>query len=106
MVLRTKSGRPWITARQVNGVFNRSDNTKSVYRHLQGFVSIAKPIKLLRKTSASLFDTHPTYGRYVGYFLAHSPKTVRDKSYVMPSQDQFDAAVTWLGTQYGKEITG
>jgi hypothetical protein len=101
LVLLTKSGQPWITQRVTNGVFNRTDNTKSVYRHLQDFVSQPKPIKLLRKTSASLLETHPTYGRYVGYFLAHSPRTVRDKSYVVPSQDQFDAATKWLGEAYG-----
>jgi integrase len=106
LVLRTKSGQPWITKRQTNGVFNRSDNTKSVYRHLQEFTSTDKPIKLLRKTSSSLLDTHKDYGRYAGYFLAHSPTTVRDKSYVKPSQDQFDLAVAWLGSQYGKQVSG
>jgi integrase len=106
LVLRTKSGQPWITQRVVGGVFNRTDNTKSVYRHLQNWVSQPKPIKLLRKTSASLLERHPTYGRYVGYFLAHSPRTVRDKSYVVPSQEQFDAATEWLGAQYGRTITG
>ena len=106
LVLRTKSGQPWLTKRQVNGKFNRTDNTKSVYRHLQAFVSIKKPIKLLRKTSASLLDIHPTFGRYAGYFLAHSPRTVRDKSYVVPSQEQFDMATEWLGSQYGTQVTG
>ena len=100
LVLRTKSGQPWITQRVTDGVFNRTDNTKSVYRHLQDFISQPKPIKLLRKTSASLLETHPTYGRYVGYFLAHSPRTVRDKSYVVPSQEQFDAATNWLEKEY------
>lgn len=106
LVLRTKSGQPWMSKRVVNGVFNRTDSTKSVYRHLIKRTGLDKPIKGLRKTSSSLLDTHPTYGRYAGYFLAHSPSTVRDKSYVKPSQDQFDAAVAWLGTQYGKKITG
>ena len=87
-------------------MFNRTDNTKSVYRHLVDRTGLDKPIKGLRKTSSSLLDTHPTYGRYAGYFLAHSPTTVRDKSYVKPSQDQFDAALAWLGTQYGKKVTG
>jgi hypothetical protein len=106
LVLRTKSGQPWLTKRQTEGKFNRTDNTKSVYRHLQFRSGIPKPIKLLRKTSASLLDTHPSYGRYAGYFLAHSPMTIRDKSYVAPSQDQFDAALAWLGAQYGEQITG
>jgi integrase len=106
LVLRTKSGQPWLTKRQTEGKFNRTDNTKSVYRHLQSRSGVSKPIKLLRKTSASLLDTHPSYGRYAGYFLAHSPTTIRDKSYVTPSQDQFDAALAWLGAQYGEQITG
>jgi integrase len=106
LVLRTKSGQQWLTKRQVNGVFNRTDNTKSVYRHLRERSGIDKPIKLLRKTSSSLLDTNPLYGRYAGYFLAHSPTTVRDKAYVTPSQDQFDAAVAWLGSQYGRKVSG
>jgi integrase len=106
LVLRTKSGQPWLTKRLTEGKFNRTDNTKSVYRHLQSQSGISKPIKLLRKTSASLLDTHPSYGRYAGYFLAHSPTTIRDKSYVTPSQDQFDAALAWLGAQYGEQVTG
>ena len=56
LVLRTKSGRQWLTKRQVNGVFSRTDNTKSVYRHLVDRTGLEKPIKGLRKTSSSLLD--------------------------------------------------
>ena len=59
LVLRTKSGQPWLNKRVVNGVFNRTDNTKSVYRHLVDRTGLDKPIKGLRKTSSSLLDTHP-----------------------------------------------
>ena len=58
-----------------------------------------KPLKLLRKTAATKLGQNPTYGRFAQYFLGHAPTTMADKHYVAPSQDQFDEAVAWLGTQ-------
>lgn len=106
LVLRTKSGQRWMTRRETEGKFNRTDNTKSVYRHLQAWVGIKKPIKLLRKTSSSMLEDHLEYGRYALHFLADSPKGMAAKHYVKPSQKQFDAALEWLGQQYGKAVTG
>jgi hypothetical protein len=65
--------------------------------------NIKKPLKLLRKTSASLLATHPTYGQFASLFLGHSPQTTAEKHYVKPPQDLFDEAVVWLGHQLGIE---
>jgi hypothetical protein len=46
-----------------------------------------------------LLGTHPQYKFYAQYFLAHSPKTVADKSYVIPSQEEFFKALAWLREQ-------
>jgi hypothetical protein len=37
----------------------------------------------------------------VQYFLGHSPKTVADKHYVVPSDEEFFEALGWLRKQYG-----
>ena len=61
------------------------------------------PIRLkeFRSISATMLESHKEYGRYVSYFLGHSPKTLKDMHYAAPSQDIFDEAMDWLGKQYG-----
>jgi integrase len=98
--LLTLSGRPWVDARLVEGRLVSTDNIASNYAHLKRKLDFVKPLKLLRKTSASLLDEQPEFGRYTGYFLGHAPRSVRDKHYVSPSQDRFDDAVAWLGRRY------
>ena len=58
-------------------------------------------MKLLRKTSSSLLETHEVYGRYATLFLGQSPRSIADRHYVWPSQDLFDKAMGWLGERYG-----
>ena len=99
--LLTLSGHPWVDSRLVNGKLESTDNIASNYVHLQRKLNFKKPLKLLRKTSASLLDESTDFGRYVGHFLGHAPRSVRDRHYVLPSQDMYDAAVAWLGSQYG-----
>lgn len=60
-----------------------------------------QPLKLIRKTSASLLAEHPEFGRYAQHFLGHAPASVADRHYVLPSQERFDSAVRWLEGQYG-----
>jgi integrase len=102
-VLLTKSGKPLVRDGLKGDGDRRSkvDTIRSNYRHLQVKLDIKTPLKLCRKTSASLLDDHDTYGRYTGHFLGHSPRSITDKHYVRPSPDQFDKAVAWLGQQYG-----
>ena len=64
-------------------------------------MKLRKPFKLLRETSASLLADHRQYKFYVQYFLGHSPKTVADKHYVVPSDEEFFEALGWLRKQYG-----
>ena len=60
------------------------------------------PIKLkeFRSISATTLETHKEYGRYVSYFLGHSPRTLKDKHYAAPSQTVFDDALAWLGEKF------
>lgn len=57
------------------------------------------PLKAFRSVAATLLESHPTYGRYKGHFLGHSPKSIADKHYAAPSPELFDQAVNWLRDQ-------
>jgi hypothetical protein len=89
-----------------NGKFAKNDNIKSIFVHLMRKTKIHKPIKLFRKAAAPMLETHESHSRLVGLFLGHAPSTMKDRHYATPSQARFDAALDWLGAQYGKQITG
>jgi hypothetical protein len=100
-VLVTKESKPLKQEEIVDGVLSKSDNIQSAYRRLLAKLDIPqarrKPLKLIRKTSASILETHKEYGRYVQHFLGHSPRTIAEGHYVIPDQTNFDEAVSWLG---------
>jgi integrase len=101
VVLLTESGRRWVNKRMVDGRLVKADNIASCYVWLKKRAKFGKPLKLIRKTSASLIEGHPEYGRYKSHFLGHSPRTVADRHYAAPSTELFDRIVDWLGQQYG-----
>jgi hypothetical protein len=68
---------------------------------LQAKLSFRKPMKGLRKTAATLLESHETYGRLTGLFLGHAPASMKERHYAAPPQALFDEAVTWLGRQLG-----
>ena len=39
----------------------------------------AIPLKAFRSISATLLESHASYGRYKTHFLGHSPKSIADK---------------------------
>jgi integrase len=104
-VLLTETGKPWVYEKLVDGKMRSTDNVASNFTHLKAKLKrkgiIAKPLKLIRKTSASLLGTHEVYGRYSSHFLGHSPRSIADRHYVKPSRDLFDKAIAWLAQQYG-----
>ena len=77
-----------------NGKVRNQDNVSEAWARLTD-----KPLKLLRKTAASLLATHPTYGQFAFLFLGHSPKTTAEKHYVQVPQQLFDEAMEWLGKE-------
>jgi integrase len=103
LVLLTARGKPLIQEGiREDRRISRTDNIKSAYARLCARLRVPlRPLKNLRKTSASLLSQHPSYKFFVDYFLAHSPRTVKERSYAVPSQAEFDEAVAWLGRQYG-----
>lgn len=78
----------------------RVDVIARTWRHLRTKLGNKLEYKLLRKTASTKLASHPVYGRYAQYFLGHSASTVADRHYVKPSQEQFDLALDWLGTQF------
>jgi integrase len=79
----------------IKNAFFRLTKRKDMMNALQGV-----SLKQLRASAASLLGSHPEFQRYAQHFLGHSPRSVADKHYVTPSQQQFDNAIKWLGEQY------
>ena len=107
IALRTKSGGLWAYStldEHDEGLpgTKQTDNVATNYnRKVQEGLGIRKPYSLLRKTASSKLDEHGEFGRYAEHFLGERPSSVTSKNYVTPSQDRFDAAVSWLGEQFG-----
>lgn len=101
-VLLTESGLPYVRNEMVDGKLVKADGFTSNYAHLKRRLKFTKSMKLLRKTAATLLESHPAYGRLVPHFLGHSPRGVAAKHYASPSQALFDEAVLWLGKQLGQ----
>ena len=101
-VLLTKSGSKWAWEERGDDCrYHSSDSIATNYRRLQGKLKTTKSLKLFRKTSATMLESHREYGRFTAYFLGHSPRSVKDKHYAVPSRALFDEAVKWLGEQFG-----
>jgi integrase len=101
-LIRTNRGTPYVRDVMRNGTRLRADSIWAYFSKLKVKVRKQMPDftgspKGLRKMSSSLLDSHQIFGRYAWYFLGHAPSNVTDKHYVRPDQDQFDAAVHWLG---------
>jgi integrase len=100
-VLLNRNGTPLWKEVEKNGKFTRVSNIKCNFFRLQKKTGIKKSLKQIRKTAASMLENHPEYGRYAEYFLGEVPRSVTSRHYVQPSKEQFDAALTWLGEQFG-----
>jgi integrase len=101
-VLLTESGKPFVRKELASGRMRKADGFASNYVHLKKRLKLKRSLKQLRKLGATLLESHPTYGRFVPYFLGHSPRSVSSRHYAAPSQALFDEAVTWLGQQLGQ----
>lgn len=99
-----KHGNPLVREYERAGKIVRVDAIANAYsRAIKNIKGIAKPysLKLLRKTSSTMLDNHPDYGRYAIYFLGQSSRIVASRHYINPSDQQFALAVEWLRQQYG-----
>lgn len=83
------------------GELAKIDNIRSAFERVTRSLGIRLGFKALRKTAATALGSHAEHGRYAQHFLGHAPRTVADRHYVRPSQEAFDAAVSWLGAALG-----
>ena len=98
----TRSGKPlWHEAVDDEGKLTKTDNVKSAFARLQKKTKINKPLKSLKKTSASLIRDHEKFGSLETLFLGHAPQTMADKHYARAPQALLDEAIGWLRGQYG-----
>lgn len=104
-VLLTRKGTPLVEEQVIENGFARSrDTIYSKFLHFPAFQSLKErgiSPKHFRKTAASMLDAHPEFSRFAQHFLGHTPVTIAERHYVVPSQERFDAAVKWLGEQFG-----
>lgn len=83
------------------GKLQKIDNVASAFARLRRKVGIPKPLKLFRKTSATLLKSSKQFSGVETLFLGHSPRTVSDRHYSQAPQALLDEALVWLGKQYG-----
>ena len=103
-VLTNQSGGPLKIERlDENGKLCKIDNVKSAFDRLTRATKIKKPMKLLRKTSATLLRSNKQFTGIENLFLGHAPRSVSDRHYSQAPQEILNEAVVWLGKQYGIE---
>lgn len=101
LVLLTERGKPVVQEHiRADGGLSRTDTIKSAYNRLCGRLKIAtKPLKCLRKTGATILESHLGYNYYVNYYLGHSPRSQKEQHFSLPNNQEFFAALAWLREQ-------
>jgi len=89
-----------VEALGAGGKLEKIDNVASAFARLRRKTKIAKPPKLLRKTSASLLKSNKEFAGIEVLFLGHAPDTIADRHYAQAPQQTLDEAIVWLGEQY------
>jgi len=77
-----------------------NDAIKNAFDRVRKKTGIDKPMKLLRKTSATLIRSQAEYRGLEDLFLGHSPTSMSDRHYAQPPEQLLAAATDWLGTQF------
>ena len=84
----------------------KNDNVRNAFHRLQQKTGINKPLKSLKKTSASLIRNNSNYASLEGLFLGHAPQSMSEKHYTVAPQTLLDEAIVWLGTEFGIVVGG
>jgi integrase len=99
LVLVTDKGKPLVRYWIEGESMRRYDMVQAGWVRLTKKMKAGKirlGMKHLRKTAASTLAGHPQFKFYANHFLADSPKTVADSHYVVRSEPEFFAALSWL----------
>ncbi len=103
-VLLNENGGPiWWNEVTADGEYKKNDNVKNAFDRLRRKTKIQKPLKSLKKTSATLIRGNSEYASLESLFLGHSGKTIAHRHYAQPPQNLLDQAIGWLATEYGVE---
>ena len=101
-VLLNEQGEPlWEERVEEDGSYKKTDNIRQAFERLKGKTKIRKPLKSLKKTSASLLRNNEKYASLESLFLGHAPRSMSDRHYTAVPQTLLDAAISWLGDEYG-----
>ena len=103
-VLLNTNGKPlWQETVDESGKYAKIDNIKSAYSRLCKQAATSKPLKSLKKTSATLIRGNQKYTSLESLFLGHAPQSMSDRHYAVAPQALLDEAIVWLGGEYGLE---
>jgi len=86
--------------RGTDGRLSKTDKIVSNYRRLIEKSGIRKPLKIIRKTTANLLESHKDHTRFADYFLGHAATSIKDRHYTDVPDDLFFAALGCLREQY------
>ena len=101
VVLVTRLGKRLVQERlDENGSYRKSDTIKSAYDRELAKLRVAKPFKLLRKTSATLINSSSKFRGLDQLFLGHAPSSIAERHYVATSKLALDEALEWLRAEY------
>jgi len=81
------------------GKTKKKASAKKVERAMKS--TINKPLKSLKKTSASLLRDNAKFSSLEDLFLGHAPQKMSDKHYAKVPHNLLDQAIDWLGDEYG-----
>jgi integrase len=105
LVLLNANGGPiWSEENTNEGKYKKNDNVKNAFSRLRKGLKIAKPLKSLKKTSATLIRGNERFSALASLFLGHAPQSMADKHYTQLPQDLLDQAIQWLGQELGIEV--
>lgn len=82
------------------GKYKKNDNVKNAYDRLKEKTGISKPLKSLKKTSATMIRNNKEYQGLEDLFLGHAPRKMSDRHYAKPPQDLLNEATAWLRLKY------
>lgn len=101
VILLTRAGKRLVQERlDETGSYRKSDSIKSAYDRELAKLPVAKPFKLLRKTSATLINSNGKFRGLDQLFLGHAPSSIAERHYVATSKLALDEALEWLRAEY------
>lgn len=89
-----------VEKRDASGKYQKIDNVRTAFERLRKKLDIGKPLKSLKKTSASLLRGNKEFSGLEHLFLGHAATSMSDKHYTTAPQELLDEAITWLGEKY------